>query len=260
MTSKTIMMDILKRNFFNLLKKHEFDENVTIEPMSAYKWGIMKGICNSHGFSLNVTNDGSGCNTELHYAANIPDAGLSHLKNPMLNKRLMRIRDNEPLDADASIETLNMLDIIVQVTERLLTKGMDFAYIVNMGTFLRTHGDKIDYVKLEGWLHKLHIGTMAELEGNVLIYTCGFEKDEIPFVYKIQPSAYKMALNSLMNHMRTDASEWQFRQNGNIFATNDSKAMFATIRNILGYLQFAPIETTCVLFNEFVKSISNLEE
>ena len=53
-----------------------------------------------------------------------------------------------------------------------------------MGEYLRTRGNKVDFVKLENWLNTLKLSAMAELQGNVLISVFGFEEDEIPFVTK----------------------------------------------------------------------------
>ncbi len=55
-----------------------------------------------------------------------------------------------------------------------------------MGNYLRTKGDKVDFVKLEKWLRKLRIQRMAQLQGSVLIPFFEFEQDEIPFVRRVE--------------------------------------------------------------------------
>ena len=103
-------MDIIKRNFLNLLRNGAFGEQLPIEAMSDFKWKVLLSVAKIHlvdnwvGDSLDKGLTVSG--------QSIPDAGASHLSNAWLNRKLMSIRENEPLSEDASIETLNMLDII----------------------------------------------------------------------------------------------------------------------------------------------------
>ena len=206
-------MNIIKRNFLRLLRLGAFGENEVIEPMSKFKWEVIFHIANIHNV-VGVIFDGIAKNKEnealipqdiiLKYkkildeegygikaqatgsrpSVQLPDAGLSHMCNGFLNARLKRIRENEPQSADASVETLNMLDIIVQATECTMTYGLSFATILRIGIYLRVDGDKIDFVKLENWLRKLNLTRMAQLEGSILIDIFGFEMDEIPFVNK----------------------------------------------------------------------------
>ena len=160
-------MDIIKRNFFCLLRYGAFNEYEPVEKMSAYKWGVLQRMAQAHYVEAIVNsardNTRSQCPTLC-----VPDAGLSRLCNGFLNRRLRKIRAAEPDSAEPSIETLNMLDIIVQTTERLILHGVTYAHILNMGIFLRSYGDRIDYVKLEKWLLQLNILSMAELEASIL--------------------------------------------------------------------------------------------
>lgn len=251
-------MDIIKRNFFRLIRNGAFGDNEEIEPMSKFKWRILQRMAKTHGIEL--SHEKADETKMPADGLRLPDAGLSHLSNSLLNRRLQRIRDAEPTSQEASIETLNMLDIIVQATEYMMSQGLALAYIVKVGIFLRTYGDRIDYVKLENWLHHLKLSKMAEIEGNILIYALGFEKDEIPFVYKQMPFAYELTMRSLTTPMQVGNDEWQFTQTDTIFVANNSKAMLKTIKNCMRYLPFAPIEAISCFVKRFVKSISNLEE
>ena len=180
--------------------------------------------------------------------------------NRLLNKRLQSIRENEPAANDASIDTLNMLDIIVQATERTMTYGLSFATILRIGMFLRNDGDKVDFIKLENWLRKLNISRMAQLEGSILIELFGFESEEIPFVNNIEPNAARLAIQALEKPIHIDINEWKINQKSPLFITNNSKAMMKTIRNCLKYFFFAPIEASSNFINRFISSLSNLEE
>lgn len=282
-------MNIIKRNFLRLLRLGAFGENEVIEPMSKFKWEVIFHIANIHNV-VGVIFDGIAKNKEnealipqdiiLKYkkildeegygikaqatgsrlSVQLPDAGLSHMCNGFLNARLKRIRENEPQSADASVETLNMLDIIVQETECTMTYGLSFATILRIGIYLRVDGDKIDFVKLENWLRKLNLTRMAQLEGSILIDIFGFEMDEIPFVNKMEPSAHKIAIEALEKPIRIDIEEWKISQKSTIFLANNSKAMMKTVKNCMKYFFFAPVEASSNFLHRFASSLSNLEE
>ena len=282
-------MNIIKRNFLRLLRLGAFGENEVIEPMSKFKWEVIFHIANIHNV-VGVIFDGIAKNKEnealipqdiiLKYkkildeegygikaqttgarpSVQLPDAGLSHMCNGFLNARLKRIRENEPQSTDASVETLNMLDIIVQATECTMTYGLSFATILRIGIYLRVDGDKIDFVKLENWLRKLNLTRMAQLEGSILIDIFGFEMDEIPFVNKMEPSAHKIAIEALEKPIRIDIEEWKISQKSTIFLANNSKPMMKTVKNCMKYFFFAPVEASSNFLHRFASSLSNLEE
>lgn len=282
-------MNIIKRNFLLLLRLGAFGENEVIEPMSKFKWEVIFHIANIHnvvgvifeGIAKNKENEalipqdiilkykkildeeGYGIKAQAtgsRPSVQLPDAGLSHMCNGFLNARLKRIRENEPQSADASVETLNMLDIIVQATECTMTYGLSFATILRIGIYLRVDGDKIDFVKLENWLRKLNLTRMAQLEGSILIDIFGFEMDEIPFVNKMEPSAHKIAIEALEKPIRIDIEEWKISQKSTIFLANNSKAMMKTVKNCMKYFFFAPVEASSNFLHRFASSLSNLEE
>lgn len=282
-------MNIIKRNFLRLLRLGAFGENEVIEPMSKFKWEVIFHIANIHnvvglifdGIAKNKENEalipqdiilkykkildeeGYGIKAQAtgsRPTVQLPDAGLSHMCNGFLNARLKRIRENEPQSADASVETLNMLDIIVQATECTMTYGLSFATILRIGIYLRVDGDKIDFVKLENWLRKLNLTRMAQLEGSILIDIFGFEMDEIPFVNKMEPSAHKIAIEALEKPIRIDIEEWKISQKSTIFLANNSKAMMKTVKNCMKYFFFAPVEASSNFLHRFASSLSNLEE
>lgn len=282
-------MNIIKRNFLRLLRLGAFGENEVIEPMSKFKWEVIFHIANIHNvvglifddiaknkenealipqdiilkYKKILDEEGYGIKAQAtgsRPSVQLPDAGLSHMSNGFLNARLKRIRENEPQSADASVETLNMLDIIVQATECTMTYGLSFATILRIGIYLRVDGDKIDFVKLENWLRKLNLTRMAQLEGSILIDIFGFEMDEIPFVNKMEPSAHKIAIEALEKPIRIDIEEWKIRQKSTIFLANNSKAMMKTVKNCMKYFFFAPVEASSNFLHRFASSLSNLEE
>ena len=92
----------------------------------------------------------------------------------------------------------------------MLTRGMDLDGIITLGQYLRTRGDKVDFVKLDAWLSSLMLHPMAELQGNILISVFGFDEDELPFVTKYDQKAYKLTLRSVSDLAKDTAQEWHF--------------------------------------------------
>lgn len=283
-------MDIIKRNFLRLTRSGAFGEHEAVEPMSNFKWEVLFHVACVHNVMPVIMNGimcseenrevVPGCVVEKYLASQdmvifqngmtypvpsmtilqLPDAGLSRMCNHFLNSRLQSIREKEPQADDSSIETLNMLDILVQATEYAMTYGLTFAYILRIGIYLRTEGDKVDFIKLERWLRKLCIARMAQLEGSILIKVFGFEPDEIPFVERMEPSAVKFAVQVLEKPIHIDVEEWKIRQKSTIFIANNSRAMMKTVNNCMRYFFFTPIEATANLLHRFASSLSNLEE
>ena len=163
-------------------------------------------------------------------------------------------------DEDISMETVDLLELIIFNVYHILNKGLSMDGIIRLGRYLRTRGDKVDFVKLEGWLDKLHIKRLAQLEGSILISVFEFDQDEIPFVETVEPEAYPLILRTLA-HTATDTSEeWHFRQRKTGFVVNNSKVMRRNLRRSIRYINYAPIETSSNFLNNFAKSLSEIEE
>ena len=165
---------------------------------------------------------------------NIADmpAGEVTLSNPLLNKRLKKIQKAESQAADSSIETVYLL---------------------------RSRGDKVDFIKLERWLSKLHISRFAQLQGNILIALFGFDKEELPFVKQIERKAIKLTLRSICN-IEQDTEEWHFRQGNSVFVHNNQKLLRRNLRRSMRYMDYAPLETTSNFLLKFSRSLSEIEE
>ncbi|MBQ6064317.1 MAG: hypothetical protein IJK42_12340 [Prevotella sp.] len=266
-------MNIIQRNFFRLLRSGVLNEYESLEPMSAFKWNrlvqmievqgvspiALKGIKN-HTYDENANIPKDLVDILSTQAKPTDDKPLPRLSNPVLNKRLHKIQTEERHHIDASMTTLDLLNIIVDNAVHIFNKGIPLSGITELGRFLRTRGDKVDFVKLEKWLSSLHLQRMAQLEGSILIAVFGFEQAEIPFVRKEEPAAYNLTIRTL-NHTEKDTSEdWNFRQNSIGFVSNNSTTMRRNLRRGIRYFGYAPIETTSNYFYNFVKSLSEIEE
>lgn len=265
-------MDIIKRNFFRLLRSGALNEFITLEPMSAFKWKrlvqmvmaqkvsaiALKGIKNhQHDIETNIPKE---LIEELQNDTDTPQEAPVQLSNHFLNKRLKYIRENEPHAMDASMDTVEILNIIVRNVGDMLNQGISLSGMIELGRYLRTRGDKVDFVKLEDWLQELHILHIAQLQGSILIAVFEFELDEIPFVHKFAPESLKLTIRTI-NHTAIDtAKEWNFKQSKSGFMKNNSSVLRKNLRRSIRYASYAPIETASNFVNNFIRSLSEIEE
>ena len=278
-------MDIIQRNFFKLIRSGAFNDKSTIEAMSSFKWRRLYEIVMFQNvldyFVRGVNNNANDKNLnlpaklidEIQAKLDLQDEKQSsrqeddkiigddaELSNKWLNKRYHKIIYNEMHSIDTSTETLRMLQLIVFNTNAMLNRGINLDAIIRLGQFLRNKGDKVDFLKLEKWLSALHLQRMAQLLGSILIAVFGFEKDEIDFVKKEEPVAYKLTIKIISNLVKDTAGEWHFRQNSAGFVQNNGKMLRRNLRRSYKYISYAPIETTSNFINGFIKGRSEIEE
>ena len=278
-------MDIIQRNFFKLIRSGAFNDKSTIEAMSSFKWRRLYEIVMFQNvldyFVRGVNNNANDKNLnlpaklidEIQAKLDLQDEKQSsrqeddkiigddaELSNKWLNKRYHKIIYNEMHSIDTSTETLRMLQLIVFNTNAMLNLGINLDAIIRLGQFLRNKGDKVDFLKLEKWLSALHLQRMAQLQGSILIAVFGFEKDEIDFVKKEEPVAYKLTIKIISNLVKDTAGEWHFRQNSAGFVQNNGKMLRRNLRRSYKYISYAPIETTSNFINGFIKGLSEIEE
>lgn len=231
-------MDFLQRNLFTKLRSENFGTQEELEAMTTFK---KKKIAQ---MMKNLNNVPSG---EV----------LMH--NSFLNRRLTKIQKEEPHVIDTSMETVYLLRLIVSNANAMLSGGISIRGIIQLGQYLRTRGDKVDFVKLDNWLTKLHLQRMAQLEGSVLITFFNFEQDEIPFVKLVERGAYKLTLRSLYYNIK-DMEDIKFQQSQVGFVHTTGGSMRKKLRRSMRFFGYAPIESASNFFNGFFRSLSEIEE
>lgn len=231
-------MDFLQRNLFTKLRSENFGTQEELEAMTTFK---KKKIAQ---MMKNLNNVPSG---EV----------LMH--NSFLNRRLNKIQKEEPHVIDTSMETVYLLRLIVSNANAMLSGGISIRGIIQLGQYLRTRGDKVDFVKLDNWLTKLHLQRMAQLEGSVLITFFNFEQDEIPFAKLVERGAYKLTLRSLYYNIK-DMEDIKFQQSQVGFVHTTGGSMRKNLRRSMRFFGYAPIESASNFFNGFFRSLSEIEE
>lgn len=231
-------MDFLQRNLFIKLRSENFGTKEELEPMTTFKQQKIAKM-------LKNLND-------------IP-SGEVKMGNSFLNKRLVKIQENERHAIDTSVETIYLLRLIVANENSMLAGNINLRSIIQLGEYLRTRGDKVDFVKLDKWLAKLRIQRIAQLEGCVLITFFDFEKDEIPFVHHMERGAYNLTLRSLYYNIQ-DIQDIEFRQGQTGFVHVSGETMRKNLSRSMRFLQYAPIEILSNFSNNLFRSLSEIEE
>lgn len=231
-------LDFLQRNLFKKLRADNFDTKEQLDPMTTFKKQKIAQM--------------------MKNLSDIPSGEVA-LHSGFLNKRLVKIQQDEPHAIDTSMETIYLLRLIVSNVNAMYSGGINLRGIIQLGKYLRTRGDKVDFVKLDNWLIKLHIQRMAQLEGSVLINFFNFEQDEVPFVKTVERGANKLTIRSLYYNIK-DMEDIKFQQSQVGFVHTTGGTMRKNVRRSMRYFGYAPIETTSNFLNSFFKSLSEIEE
>ena len=266
--------DVIKRNFFRLIRSGALNEFESLEPMSAFKWNQLMQYVKAQNV-LSIVQKGiknhqydEGMNVPPILLADLIQATDTHptlrlptvMSNPVLNKRLRNIQENERHEIDASVETIELLNMIVRNTYALLNRDIALCAVLELGVFLRTSGNKVDFVKLDRWLLQLHLRRMARLEGSLLISLFQFEQAEIPFVERLEAGATRLALRSLETSVEIITDEWHFKQSRSGFVQNNPVTLKRNLRRSIRCIRYAPIETVSSFISNFTHSLSEIEE
>ena len=276
-------MNIIQRNLFRMIRIGAFEQKEQIEPMSVYKWGQLYQLAVMHDvagyvyeglqrskdqFFLHLTdkqwqlweNTIQEMRKKARNAEEEPDEFLraDHLTNPLLNKKLQTILDDEQSD----IRTRQMLLTIIRVSRHILNEGVPLRQLVELGICLRTDGHHADFTTLGKWLKTLQLQQVAKLEASLLIELLGFEKEEIAFAGGKRDKNVEQVAQELIEFTNARARDFYFSQDaGNIFVhTSNGSAMLGHIHRSARYFRYFPSETLTNFFASFAHSLSHIEE
>ena len=277
-------MDIVQRNLFLLLRSGAFQTTEDLEPMSAFKWGrlyqltvmhnivpyVYDGIIrNKNQFFLHLTEK-----QQKDWEKAIADYRAKERKqnedeedeflrpdrltNPLLNKRLQDILDDEHSD----VTNRQLLMILIRVVRHLFNEGMPIRHLTELGIFLRKSRQRIDFQDVNKWIKRLRLTQMTQLSGEFLIQLFGFTEDEIPFLNNRKEKRIDRIAQELIEFTDTRSQDWYFsQQDGGIFVHNtNSSATFSHVRRSARYFKYYPSESVMNFFSSFVHSLSHIEE
>ena len=173
--------------------------------------------------------------------------GFKWFTNPILNRQLQQIVDKEirccdskyTVIQDVKVEcfptTLNLLLQLARISHYILNEGISIKQLLDLALFLREEGEHVEVLKLQGWLKRLHMRTMASVIGELLVQLFHFQPNELPFV-----SRWHINIDRIKKEifMKRDMSEWYFTQGKDIFVkTSNSNAMLFQVRHVVNYFR-----------------------
>ena len=276
-------MNIVQRNFFRLLRSGAFNMTEQVEPMSVYKWKQLYQLAIVHDVSDYIYKGLKDCRDQFYLHLTDEQWQLwektyqdmknkphddeeeeniflraDHLTNPLLNRKLQNILDDEQSD----IHPRQLLLAVIRTSRHILNEGVPIKQLVLLGQKLRTEGNRTDFFTLEKWLKSLKLQQMAMLEGSLLTTLFNFKTDDFPIMDENKYKAVKQVAQELIGLVSNRTDDFYFSQSdGNIFVhTSNGSAMLGRIRRSARYFRYFPSETVTNFFVSFAHSLTHIEE
>lgn len=187
-------MNIVLRNYYRILRNDAFGENEPLEPMSEHKWRKVRRMAQNDGVTQYIGSIPDSGSRQQATPASAEASAVAVSSTALLSvdgRRVRRLMERERHSMDTSVESLELLNIIMHNTDETLNRHASLRMIIEMGVFLRKKGDRVDFIKTERWLRKLGVRRLAELHGSVLIAMFNFNLNEIPFMHRYAKCAKK---------------------------------------------------------------------
>lgn len=271
-------MDIIQRNFFCLLQKGALGNDEQVEPMSLFKWKkllllskrqeveniVLKGMLRFNESEQTAVPQQVVDilkSSETLKESNVIELPLTSLSNPILNKRLSKLRFTERHSTNMSSSTLDVLNIIVYNIVIMLNHGLSLGAVLCLGKYIRSQRENIDSAKLDQWLHRLHITRLANIQATMLNEYFGFSEDELPFNWHYEPMIQSLVVHQL-NRTNTlgendDLKFWEGRLG---FVHNNTPVLRRKISAAFGYMKYAPIESISNFVKNVLDGLADIEE
>jgi len=275
-------MNIIQRNFFRLLRNGAFNSSEQIEPMSIFKWEQLYQLSVMHNvvpycyegllrckdqFFVRLTDTQWDTWHQMGKAAcvNRQDSKdddeflrADHLTNPVLNRKLQNILDDEQSD----MTTRRLLLLVIRIVRHIMNEGMPVRQLIELGTFMRQEGKRVDQATFLKWMKSLRLSPMCQLEGEFLMLLFGFDRAELFFIEDKKNKDIEKIAQELIEFTNTRSQDWYFSQDADsIFVHNsNTSAMMSHIRRSARYFKYYPSESLTNFFASFVHSLSHIEE
>ena len=275
-------MNIIQRTFFRLLRNGAFNSSEQIEPMSIFKWEQLYQLSVMHNvvaysyegllrckdqFFVRLTDTQWDTWHQMGKAAcvNRQDSKdddeflrADHLTNPVLNRKLQNILDDEQSD----MTTRRLLLLVIRIVRHIMNEGMPVRQLIELGTFMRQEGKRVDQTTFLKWMKSLRLSPMCQLEGEFLMLLFGFDRAELFFIEDKKNKDIEKIAQELIEFTNTRSQDWYFSQDADsIFVHNsNTSAMMSHIRRSARYFKYYPSESLTNFFASFVHSLSHIEE
>lgn len=262
-------MNTILRNLISLTAEGAFSAEKEIFPMNAFKWNVLykiaqiedvapyiyKGIIRHDNDRLTnvpaevldkLAKSEFANQDEIATSFDITDIESQKLTYVLKKYLLKDIVYKERHSIDTSKISLDLLSVILQNTNIILRNGIRLRGIVELGVFLRTKGQLVDFVKVESWLQKLKLRRMARLQASVLVDYFSFEPDEFPYIKKLDKKAIHLTEYSL----------------GKVYAMNKHERQMKkfNISNCIKFHKYSRSESLFKGISTIIRSLSEIEE
>lgn len=199
---------------------------------------------------------------------------LLRLSNKLHNHSLRNMVEQELREGTMGVmefgewqtETLNpsltLFQLLLQLSTDLICNGLTIIDLVDIGSFLRATGDRVDYIKLQGWIDRMKMQRMVQIIGQLLTELLAFAPDELPFTTLEK----RLDLSSIVQETLTPSAmrskRMTFTQTGNsIFLhSNNTSAFMWHARRSARFMKYYPSESITNFFASFTRSLTNIEE
>ena len=180
---------------------------------------------------------------------------LARLMNRMNNHTLQGYIERELLDSHNAyaevdgrhVETvppsLQLFLLILCAAQSIVGGTLSLQQLLDIGVFLRTVGDQVDYVKLQDWISGIHTVRMAQLISLLLQELLRFTPEELPFVQRVPQVSLDKFLEDIYRgeDAESDDDSW-------------------SVRRSTRYLRYYPSEGVANLLSGFRRVIPQVEE
>ena len=274
-------MEILYRNFTKLLSIGVFGENCPVEDMSEFKWNKLlriAGICDVEDFVCDgiVKSDNKKIPSNIYITAQnnisvIQDVQttanynftsgkpIKKFSNFYLNRKLNKIIFDEIHSIDTSINSLILLNKLIDNINSLLNNGIEIKKLADLGGYLRKYGDRIDFVKIETWIKLLKIKKICTLIGCMLVSLFSFEIEELPFM-RATNNKIQRKTDGMLNIFLTSIPQPAALNENNENHGQGINPITKPNTNPLKFFNYFPVETASRFISNIAKSLSNIDE
>lgn len=249
------MNPIILENYITILRAGAFkSKDNEIIPMSLHKWHVLGKMAKEHNVQ-DFLSDGikyiqESQNSDIpdinivdqsiiaaEDANDIFNASKAYLSYNSSKRKWEELREEEMSDIhNISDETLQLLDIIIMNADYIIDSMVNIEGLLLLGRFIRENKKAIDYTKLNNWLAKTKMVSMAEMLGTILIKFFDFSQDELPF-------------------MKT-----QVKNSDRIFTETLEHTFQKQRTPLLTCLHLATLETLCHRFSKVISVVRDVEE
>ena len=276
-------MKIIYRNFTRLLSMGGFEEHHSVEAMSEYKWNRLLAIAEACDVSdfiyigivksdkaiipsrilTEVTEKFRLFEKKHNETDGNMDAIVKQLPKKFtayyLNRRYSKLVFNEIHSIDTSINSLVLLNRIIDCVNTFLDYGLDIRKLLSLGSYIRSYGDKVDFVKVENWIDTLGLDKMCNYIACHLILLFNFEQQELPFIKNVS----KKQLDFIQRTLEQNMEKVALPSKDKTMLSGD-KLTISPIHRLnshpLKYIRFCPIEAVLRFTSNALKSLSNIDE